>query len=205
MGHHTKINPIREFALKALLWLPASFFIWFWFASPLAWPVIHVAGHFLNSLWPVQFGETSQNGYLMNIATHVLVDQPDAAGRLARGELVLTVNPMIYGYSLPLFAGLALATPITVRRRTLQLLVALGAIWIAQIFGVVCESLKLLAFDAGTPGASTIAASGLPANGIALAYQFGYLILPAVLPIVLWLGMNRRFILMLVERRSHLD
>ncbi|MGA8277933.1 MAG: exosortase H-associated membrane protein [Rhodanobacteraceae bacterium] len=191
-------SPIRAFALKALLWLPASFFLWFWFASPLVWPVVHLAGYVLMATLPGVFGEAMQHGYLMDVTTHVLVSQIGADGNPARGELVLTINPMIYGYSLPLFAGLAMATPTSAWRCTLQLILALVAIWLAQTFGVVCESFKLLAFDAGTVGAGAIENAGLSANAVALAYQFGYLILPAVLPIALWLGLNRRFIEALV-------
>ncbi|MGA9421348.1 MAG: exosortase H-associated membrane protein [Rhodanobacteraceae bacterium] len=191
-------SPIRAFALKALLWLPASFFLWFWFASPLVWPVVHLAGHVLVAAMPGLFGEVTQHGYLMDVTTHVLVSQIGVDGYPARGELVLTINPMIYGYSLPLFAGLAMATPTSARRCTLQLMVALVVIWLAQTFGVVCESLKLLAFDAGAAGAGALENAALSANAVALAYQFGYLILPAVLPIALWLGLNRRFIEALV-------
>ena len=38
------------------------------------------------------------------------------------------------------------------------------------------------------------------AQMVALAYQFGYLILPAVVPAALWIGLNRSFIERLVRR-----
>jgi hypothetical protein len=188
------LDPLREFALKALLWLPASFFVWFWFASPLAWPVVHAAGAVLTGGWPRLFEGVTLHGYLMDIATHVVVNQPAADGRSGLGELVLTVNPMIYGYPLPLFAGLALATPMSAGKRSLQLAAALAAVWLGQLYGVVCETFKLLAFDAGAAGIHALAGGPISADGIALAYQFGYLILPAVLPIALWLALNRVFL-----------
>jgi hypothetical protein len=54
--------------------------------------------------------------------------------------------------------------------------------------------LKTLAFDAGQEGAAAIAGAGLSAPVIALAYQFSFLIVPAVVPAVLWIGLNRDFI-----------
>jgi hypothetical protein len=39
-------------------------------------------------------------------------------------------------------------------------------------------------------------------SAIALAYQFGYLILPAVVPVVLWIALNRAFIEQLVGWRG---
>jgi hypothetical protein len=106
---------------------------------------------------------------------------------------------MVYAYSLPLFGGLAMATPLSARRRIVELIVAFAVIWLAQAFGIVAESLKTLAFDAGASGAAAVAQAGLAPDAIALAYQFGYLILPAVTPIALWIGLNRAFIARLVD------
>lgn len=206
-----KLSPLREFALKALLWLPLSFVLWFVLAPLLVWPVGVAARALLLGLWPdlfsglVQGGQVLDQGgrvlgqaaYLFELTTKVLV-RADEGGRVGLGVLETTVNPMIYGYALPLFSGLTLATPMPVRRRLLQLAAAFGVIWLAQTFGVVCESLKIIAFQAGPAGASAAQQAGLPPNVIALLYQFGYLILPALVPVALWVGLNRPFIESLV-------
>ena len=41
--------------------------------------------------------------------------------------------------------------------------------------------------------------AGVSPDAVALAYQFGFLILPAVLPAALWIGLNRAFIERLVR------
>ena len=88
-----------------------------------------------------------------------------------------------------------MATPLSTRRRLAELLMALVVIWIAQAFGIVAESLKLVAFDAGQqPAPRPSRRPDCRPNAIALAYQFGYLILPAVVPAGLWIGLNREFI-----------
>ena len=46
---------------------------------------------------------------------------------------------------------------------------------------------------------------GLSANLLAFCYQAGYLILPAVFPIFLWVAMNRRFIERLVTWEATTD
>ena len=43
-----------------------------------------------------------------------------------------------------------------------------------------------------------LAGHGLSLDVIALASQFGYLVLPAVVPVALWILMNRRFLEALV-------
>lgn len=192
-------SEVRAVGLRALLWLPLSFFIWFAFASPLIWPVVQMAKVALLSIWPSLFSDIVQNGHSMEVTTRILVNQVAPDGRSGIGELILIQNPLLYGYSLPLFSGLVMAIPLTIRRRLFQFAVALVVMWIAQAFGVVAESLKVLAFNSGAAGANAIVAAGVSPDPVALAYQFGYLILPAVTPIALWLGLNKDFIESLVH------
>ena len=192
-------SPIRGFALRALLWLPLSFYIWFAFASPLTWPVVQMAKFGLLSFWPDLFSEVVQNVHGMEVTTRLLVNQIAPDGRSGIGELILVQNPLLYGYSLPLFSGLTMATPTSIRRRFVQFGIALSVIWLAQTVGVIAESFKMLAFNSGAAGANAITNAGISPDTIALAYQFGYLILPAVVPVALWIGLNRAFIELLVH------
>jgi len=208
------LSPLRRFLLAALLWLPFAFFVWFYFAAPLVWPVIALVRFVLLTAWPQLFTAVTQGAdlldaqgrvldhlpYLMQLSTSVMVDaaEPGAAPRF--GLIEPTVNPMVYGYALPLFAGLVLATPVSSRRRFAQLVVGIPLIWVAQAFGVIGESLKTVVIDAGPVGAEAAARAGLSINLIALCYQFGYLILPSLVPAVLWIVCNRAFIELLIRR-----
>jgi hypothetical protein len=209
-----KPSPIREFALKALLWLPLSFVIWFVLAPLWVLPAVLMAKQVLLGFWGEVFTNVVRGGelldaagrvvaradYLVTLTTSVTVTVPpgpDGPGGV--GVLEPTINPMVYAYSLPLFAGLAMATPLSTARRLLQFVIALAVIWAALAFGIVAESLKTVAMNSGASGAAAIAHAGLAPNAIALAYQFGYLILPAVVPVALWIGLNRRFIDLLVR------
>lgn len=210
------LSPLRRFLLAALLWLPLAFFFWFWFAGAMVWPVIAMAKWVLTHAWPSLFTAVSQGadlldaqgrilghpGYLMQISSGVLVNAA-AAGMPAKfGFLEPVVNPMIYGYALPLFAGLVLATPLTRWQRTRQIALGAVVIWIAQAFGVIAESLKAVGLDAGQPGIDALHRAGIPLNAVALAYQFGYLILPVLVPAVLWIVCNRPFIQELISRED---
>jgi len=194
--------------LGALLWLPLAFFLWFWFAAAFAWPVIQLAKFVLLKTWPSLFTAISQGadlldaqgrvlahpGYLMQISSGVLVNAAAPGAPAQFGFLEPVVNPMIYGYALPLFAGLVLATPLSRAQRTLQIAGGALLIWLAQAFGVIAESLKTVGLDAGPAGIEAIRRAGLHPEAIALSYQLGYLILPALLPVVLWIACNRPFI-----------
>lgn len=208
------LSPLRRFLLAALLWLPFAFFVWFWFAAPLVWPVIQLARFVLLTAWPQVFTAVSQGAdlldaqghvlehlpYLMQLSTSILVDVAPPGSAPHFGFIEPTVNPMVYGYALPLFAGLVLATPLRLRRRLAQLAVGFPLIWLAQAFGAISESLKTVAIDAGPIGAEAAARAGLSLNLIALCYQFGYLILPSLVPAVLWIVCNRTFIEQLIRR-----
>ena len=201
-------SPLKRFMLAALLWLPLAFFFWFQFAGPLVWPVIQLARLVLLKAWPSLFTAISQGadlldaqghvrghlGYLMQISSGVLVNVAPPGAPAKFGFLEPVVNPMIYGYALPLFAGLVMATPLTVRQRAAQIIGGGALIWLAQTFGVIAESLKSISLDAGPAGIEALRRVGLHPEALALSYQFGYLILPALVPAVLWIVCNRPFI-----------
>ncbi len=208
------LSPIREFGLKVLLWLPLCFVLWFWLAPVWVQPVVVMAREVLLGVWGdlfsavVQGGEmidtsgrvVAHAGWFVQLTTKIVVSVPpgpDGPGGV--GVLEPTLNPMVYGYSLPLFCGLVMATPLTTRRRLLQMAIAFAVIWLAQAFGLVAEALKVVAFGSGAEGAAAVERAGLAPNAIAFAYQFGYLILPAVVPVALWIGLNRAFIERLVQ------
>ena len=204
------LSPIREFGLKAVLWLPLAFVIWFWAAPLWVLPAMLIAKPVLLGHWGDLFESVRLGGELLDDAGRVLARESYLVSLGTRvvvvvdggtGVLEPTLNPMIYAWSLPLFGGLAMATPLSTGRRLAQLALALAVIWLAQAFGIVAESLKTLAFDAGPSGAAAIARAGLDRNAIALAYQSATLILPAIVPVALWIGMNRAFIESLVGHR----
>ena len=208
------LSPLKRFFLGALLWLPLAFFLWFACAAMLSWPVIALAKLVLLHAWPGLFTAIEQGadlldtqghvvahqGFLMQITSGVLINAA-APGMPARfGFIEPVVNPMVYGYALPLFVGLVIATPLTRSRTLVQLAVGVPIIWCAQAFGVIGESLKSVSFDAGPAGVEAAQRAGLSLEFIALCYQFGYLILPALVPAVLWIALNRSFIEILTRR-----
>ncbi|TDR48783.1 hypothetical protein DFR29_101407 [Tahibacter aquaticus] len=201
-----KLSPLKRFLLQALAWLPACFFLWWWVSGLTVKLPVWLAGQVLSTLWPDLVASVSQ-GFdnagmpTMDILTKVAVSQPGPDGVLATGYLEPTIHPLIYGYSLPLFFGLCLATPQEEERRWGQMILGCLAIWLAQAFGLVADSLKVLALNSGPETAAAVLAAGLNVNAIALCYQFGYLILPTVVPAALWLALNRPFIEALTGRK----
>ena len=220
------VSPLRHFVLTAAFWLPAMFFIWFSLSSAVVFPVIRISAAVLQAWMPDLVTELSQD-YFHAIFTYV-ADLSGVAGLPASGLAVedQRANVLIYSYGLPLVFGLIMATPLNWRRTFLQLGIALIAMTGVQSFGLIGNVLKTMAFGVGpavqsalssmdyaavAPAAGAAAsqhmlaalgAHGLGPDLIALAYQFGYLVLPAVTPVALWILMNPRFLETLVGWRE---
>ncbi|MCK7594571.1 exosortase H-associated membrane protein [Pseudomarimonas salicorniae] len=190
-----RVSPLRQFVLAAALWLPMAFFLWAVLSSAVVWPVARVADLVLPAWLPHVVSGIEQSGAQLEVVTR-LQTATDPQGRV--GLLVLNMNPLIYAWCIALFTGLVMATPLAARQRALQLAVGFFVLWLTTSWGAVFDALKLLAFDAGPLGAAAVSRAGLSVDAIALGYQFGYLILPAVTPIALWVVLNRRFLEQLV-------
>ena len=184
---------LKRFLLAAVLWLPLAFFFWFWLRSVVVFPVIRLTRYALLAWMPELVTSVDQNFHLAEIETALLAEpQPGHEGRT--GVIVLQANPLIYAYGLPVLVGLVMATPLEARRRWLQLLAGWAILIPLQALGLIGDVLKLVMFRTGEAGEAALAAHAISANVIALWYQFAYLILPAISPVVIWILFNRDFI-----------
>jgi hypothetical protein len=191
-----QLSPLRQFILAATLWLPACFFLWAVLISPILLPVAKLAQLVLVNLLPQAIELIEQDGQNFEVVTRLLTEA-DASGRV--GQLVLTSTPMIYAWCLPLFAGLVMAAPIESRHKLKQFAIGIPVLLLVVSWGAVFDALYLLQFQAGPLGEAALLQGGLSPNFVAMGYQFGYLILPPVVPIVLWIGLNSEFLQELVE------
>lgn len=209
---------LRGFFLQALLWLPMMFFLWFTLRSVVVYPVTRLVKVTLEGWMPDLVGGIGQEFHRI---TYSLLVRIEGVPGLPSGQLVIEeqyANVLMYCYGLPLLFGLIMATPLTWRRTFMQMGVGYLVLLPVQVFGIFGEVLRTLAFGAGpavqvglaesgyaaqaaAAGQSaanyvhaTLAAKGFSLDGIALIYQFGYLILPAVIPVAIWIAFNRRFI-----------
>lgn len=212
------LGPIRTLLIAAILWLPLTFFVWFAFRQAILMPVGWLCSTLFGWWAPELFlgmemrpgggdvpGTLSQHYFYWNVA--LPLDAETLAQQQAMGAGTVAVseigrNPLVFGYSLPLFAGLVMATPLSGRRRLQQLAIGLPILMLFQAFGVTFDVLQVLCFQAGEGGVAAVAALGLNREMVALCYQMGYLILPSISPIILWIALNKRFIEALVTSDS---
>lgn len=191
-----QLSPLRQFILAAALWLPACFFLWAVLISPILWPVAQAVGALLQALLPQTVEAVEQDGQNFAVVTRLLTEA-DASGRV--GQLVLTYTPMIYAWCIPLFAGLVMAAPLEGRAKLKQFAVGIPVLLAVVCWGSTFDALYLLQFQAGPLGEAALRQAGIGKELVAFGYQFGYLILPPVTPIALWIGLNSAFLQELVE------
>ena len=185
---------VRDFTFAALLWLPTSFVAWYWLAPALqlgAWAVADLArAAFLSQT----VAAIEVHGRLFEIVTRI----PAATGAGAEGVLTFAIDPLVFAYGMPLFAGLTLASSGTFGAILGRLAAGVALLMPVQAFGVLMALLKMLAFDLASRGGSTLAWGGGAREAIALGYQLGSLVLPGVVALGLWFALNRDFVARLV-------
>lgn len=191
MQQKKKTDPVKEMFLLAALYLPLGFFLWFLAASLLMFPTARLSDWLLTGIFGDVFEQVVQLGFQLEIQTSVIME------RLVEGRRVAVnvfVNPMIYAWGMALLFGLTMATPLSLRKRLGQMLVGFIVVTLVTTWGVFWEALTDLAFRSGPEAAAAARGLGLNMNLIALFYQLGYLMFPAVIPVATWILLNRRFI-----------
>jgi len=198
-------SPIKELFISAVLYLPLCFFIWFYAAPVLVMPAKWLAATVMQ-LWQAElFNGIEQQQYLFHVQT--LIFPQDYNGQDAQlAVLDVTVNPMKYGYGLAVFAGLVISVPnLKSKSKLVQLAIGFSVISLIQANGVFWETCKSLLFSGGDEAFQAINNTGISHNLVAAMYQMSYLILPAVVPIVIWVLLNRCFIEEITQYNKGLD
>ena len=191
---------VKHFALKVVLWLPICFAVWYYMKGVIGVPTFFLVDGIMTTWLPDAIKDIEFQGHLLNVVLQFtppsLPDVDIPKGQVA--ELVFSVNSLMYGYSIPLYTALILATPDEERAKWIHWLIGFIILVLAQTWGVSFDILKTLLFRLDPGLSSQLGFSTLQKELVALGYQFGYLILPAVTPLVLWIGFHQKFLSQLV-------
>lgn len=188
-------SPLARFILLALAWLPATFAIWYFAAPILLWP----AKVLIDLVARTGFADLVRSVDLAT-ASVVFTTTLRPGSAQAGGAVSVDVNMLLYAFGLPLFAALTLAA----RQCHWWRALALGYVVLLPFiaWGVLADFLKNIAITASPLIASQTGFSAWQRELIAFAYQFGSLILPAVVPAIVWVLTHRKFLERLRDRRA---
>ncbi len=187
MGENVSKNELRlsELLILAFLWMVFGFMLWYYLSAFHGTPIRLLANEILSRVLGNEFLGIIPNPdqhYLFQVQTKIPFQFPDGS----REALGLIVNPLVYGFGLPLLFGLVMASGVSFPRKAVTLLIGYVCVMLIQVWGVVWQSLKMLAFNFGPDAHQVVIDAGISDEVIALCYQLGVLIFPPLVPIVLW-------------------
>lgn len=191
-------DQVGGFFLRVVVWMPICFVIWYYMAIVMVWPVQWLVELAQPWMLPKLVAGVEQQGYEIDFITRIIPTAEQLGGLTPQpgqiAELSISVNPLIYGYGVPLFTALVLASPDEMDDKWLRWSIGILVLLPVQAFGVNMELLKTLALGMGQQVTIQLGYDALQLEAIALGYQLGYLILPAVAPIAIWVGMYRFYL-----------
>ena len=179
-------SPLPRFIVTVMAWLPLTFAVWYVVSPALIFVV-----RLLLSAAVLPFGDlvsaVEQTGSTLQFVTSLKPGQAASAGVIS-----VSVDGLLYSFGMPMFAALTLAAREPARWKVLA--IGLAALLPFVAFGVVADFLKNVAITSGPLVASQTGFSAPQREVIAFAYQFGTLILPTVVPAVVWVVTHRAFL-----------
>lgn len=177
---------LRGFVLRTLLWLPPCFAAWYFGAFHHAAVAGGLARALLNGLERGLVGSMERAESTLVFVTTIGI--PTAPGQV--GLVAVEVNPLLYTYGLALLLALMLAA----RSRWWKVAAGAALLLPFQAWGIAFDVLSQLAITLGPEVAARAGITGWRVEAIALAYQAGTLLFPALAPIVAWALFNREII-----------
>jgi hypothetical protein len=189
-------GPVPRFVAKAIAWLPVTFAVWYFTAPVLLWPARILVQGIARATLPDLVRAVEQSGSTYTFTTTLRPGEALATS----GTVVVDVNSLLYAFGLPLFVALVLAAhePRWPRKLVIGYFVILPVV----AWGVLADFLKNVAITSGPLVASQTGFAAWEREVIAFAFQFGSLILPAVVPAVVWVMTHRAFLERLRSRET---
>ncbi|MET1078352.1 MAG: exosortase H-associated membrane protein [Pseudomonas sp.] len=172
---------------RVLAWLPLTYGLWFLLAPAMAWLLAGLLQPLLVWISGELIFAVQHEGALVQAVVRLgggtYGDLMVPAGRFA--EVLIEVRPLLYGYGVPLFAALLLASGVG-RLSWRAWLGSLAGLLLMLLFGVGVGLLKALVFDLHPSIAAPWQLQSWSRELLALGYQLGLLMLPIVTPLSLW-------------------
>lgn len=178
---------VLTFLGKVLLWMPVTFALWY-FVVP---GIIQVTSYIVDLLMSF-FADHVIKSIEANVREISVITQ------FVNNSF--PVKAMNYAYSFPFLLAMILASPDTVLGKLKKYLISLVPLFLIVVWGVSFDSVGVLAFKAGPEVAQQLNSTPTIRLLISLGMQLGKLIIPPLVPIILWLYLYRDYAHQLVPR-----
>lgn len=183
-----QFSVIGGFFLRTLLFLAPMLALWYAVRDGVVVPPTWLAGETLRYLFPSWVLGVERDG-----VSHVLITNLRVLAQNGQiGELAPDIRALSYCYGSALLPALLLAS----RAKGLwwKLPAGLALLIPFQAWGISFAWLLQVAVQAGPQVAHQAGFSSLGINLVAVGYQFGYLLFPALAPVLIWFAFDRRLV-----------
>lgn len=174
------------FVLRVFLWLPLCLAAWYYSATQHAAIAGWLARIFIDQFKAGIVTELERSGVDLVFVTSIKVHPGPGQTAL----LLPDVNPLVYTYGLAFMVALMLGA----RTQWWKILVSVVALLPFQAWGIAFDILVQVGVKSGPEVSAQAGLFGWRLDAIALGYQIGSLILPTLIPVLLWAAFNRPFI-----------
>ncbi len=183
---------LTRFVLLAFAGVIAITLLWTKATPWLSYPVALLSHVALEQVAPMWVRTVHTRPGLIEVDTSVEIAVPEAGGRKA--EITLDADPGRYAYGLPIFLALLLAAWGAARAPGRLWRAALGYLLLlpAQAFSLVMYLLMQLA-SAAQFDQRALRVDQWQVESIVFGYQVGVLVLPTLVPVLVWLLLDRKF------------
>ena len=188
---------IKGFFLKIVVFFPLVFIAWYFLTPAIVYVISFLSKAILLQITNGNVIDVQQQGHVLHIITRFAAEKTNDVNK---GQLVFVINAMKYGYGIALFLAMLLATPDKLSNKFQNFYIGLLVLIIVQVWGVTFDTLQTLVFKLGRGIGETMGTTEFSREVIALCYQLGYLILPAVTPVILWFSMYQDQVIKLAPK-----
>ena len=188
-------STLAVFVLSALGWMVALTLLWTQVSRWTSYPVGALAHIALEQGAPMWVRSVQHSVGAMEVDSTIAVSIPEAGHRLA--EITVDANPARYAYGLPILIALLLAA--RGPRRLSRALGGYALLLPVQAFSLTMYVLMQMVLYAQT-SARVLRVEQWQVEAIVYGYQIGSLVLPTLVPILLWLWLDRQFFTDVVVR-----
>ena len=186
----TITSPVTRFVVRVLGWIALAFAVWGLvpaIGSLLVWPAGQLAAVVAEAAFGDLLKTVTQGDGVVNFVTTL------HGATVGQSVVSVPVDARLYASGVPLFAALTLAARQAHRARTLA--IGYAVLLPVVAWGVIAEFLKNVAITAGPGITSQTGFTAGEREAIAFAFQLGSLILPTVVPAIVWVLTHRTFVL----------
>ena len=184
---------LTKLIIKVFLFLPVCYWAWYYSASYTVMVVAYLAELLLKTSFPNLISGIEQIGYHLEIVANVTIPTSEVPKGMV-AELPVPINPLIYNYGLPICMALILSSPGSLLKTFYNIILSVLLLLPIQLWGVCFEFMKVLFLQTPRHLTANVAIQPWQMDAVAIGYQMGALVFPAVTPIIIWLFLYRDFI-----------